>query len=123
MPCERKHVEAIRNSVDAVYPFLCGHGVSIPEVYEAIDAAIKACDQSPWRGMESAPKDGKYIIITQGSMLPDIAVWHSERPARGDRLAIPEGWFAAAGRSRVMFPTHWMPLPEAPRKEVRDDDA
>ena len=66
-----------------------------------------------WAPIETAPRD-EYVIITDGAVLPDIVCWHNEQPAHGAFLARPEGWFAASGRSRIMAPTHWMPVPEQP---------
>lgn len=81
--------------------------------------------KSEWQPIETAPKDTKnkveYVLITDGH-LPDLVVWHGERPERtvnGNKcLAIPEGWFVCSGsRSRILNPTHWMPLPSPPQEK------
>lgn len=73
-----------------------------------------------WLPIETAPKDTgnkiEYILITEGGCLPDLVVWHGRRPPRIANGAlyhdIPEGWFNCdGGRSRLMNPTHWAPLP------------
>ena len=77
-----------------------------------------------WRPIETAPKDNSerlhYVIITDGTCLPDLAIWRNERPAKTDRWGNfhhkrPAGWFnVASSRSRVRNPTHWMPVPDQP---------
>lgn len=121
MPCERKHIEAIEEASCIVASCMNGHiGWQLrSRVVNLLHTAIAACDESPWRSMESAPKDGKYLLIRHGDWVPDIAGWRDERPARPGVMAVPPGWFTVAGpRSRILEPTHWMPLPAAP--EVRN---
>ncbi len=74
-------------------------------------------DVQAWQPIETAPKDGKYILIAEVGMVPDIASWCRQLPERTDRygnkfLARPEGWFDVS-RSRL-HPSHWMPLPDPP---------
>lgn len=70
-----------------------------------------------WESMESAPKDGREILIFLGAPWSKIekARWYSpwnnwqagvipEDPIREEHFGI--------GSS---IPTHWMPLPEAPK--------
>jgi hypothetical protein len=62
MPCERKHIEAVAHAVsasanreclvDCCCPICCATG----NVTSAVLEALAACDESPWRSMESAPK-------------------------------------------------------------------
>jgi hypothetical protein len=74
-----------------------------------------------WQPIDTAPRDNyarlHYVIITDGKCMADVAIWEPERPAYsdGDTLyaARPAGWFNVS-RSRVLNPTHWMPLPELP---------
>ena len=119
MPCERKHIEAIKKAW-VMFMYKHDHHNPVPWKWErildnSIDAALSACDESPWRSMESAPKGGKYILICHGGWVPDIAGWRDERPARPGVMVAPPGWFTVAGpRSRILEPTHWMPLPAAP---------
>ncbi len=111
MPCERKHIEAIQvacedHEENDSQDTLCA-------VEDAISAALSACDQSPRRGMESAPKDGRFVDLFVGaSRLPDCywsfadSAWmHYTTDIRGFRC-----W-------AKVDPAHWMPLPEAPRKD------
>jgi len=69
---------------------------------------------SPWRDIESAPKDGTYIDlwISNGERIPD-ARWN-DRQRRWEVWSLGDydgmEFVAIAGD-----PTHWMPLPEPPR--------
>jgi hypothetical protein len=68
------------------------------EVYESMLAA------TTWRQIESAPKDGTEIILAKaGTIESEQGVWN------GAAWRTMYGWFAE--------PTHWMPLPPAPRVE------
>lgn len=84
--------------------------------------------EQEWRPIETAPKDTgnkvEYILICEGNVLPDLVVWHGKRkrelgPHDCDKAwiqDIPGGWFNVSGqRSRILNPTHWMPLPSPPR--------
>ena len=86
------------------------------------------CEMERWQPIETAPKDTgnkiEYILICEGNCVPDLVVWHGSRKPRvkphDDGKAwvsdIPEGWFNVSGsRSRIMNPTHWMPLPAPPQ--------
>lgn len=65
----------------------------------AIDAALSACDESPWRSMESAPKNGAWILACNVHRAA-VVQWDD-----GD-------WWGHDGSG--IEPTHWMPLPAAP---------
>jgi Protein of unknown function (DUF551) len=69
-----------------------------------------------WQPIETAPKDGTDVLL----YLPD-----ADPPVRLGRY-VAQGvtrsghWFSYAGRvksprDREIVPSHWMPLPEAPR--------
>lgn len=71
-----------------------------------------------WKPIESAPKDGTAVLISDGICLPDVATWEKARPERVDSggtrwLARPEGWFNIQ-RSRILTPTIWMHIPALP---------
>lgn len=64
-----------------------------------------------WRPIECAPKDGTWIMVYWPTMgigqYPFVVFWD-------------EGWQPARYSDRdygEAFPTHWMPLPAAPKKE------
>ena len=131
MPCERKHVEAIRDIV------LEWPGTTRPcpvcddnrALTRALSAALSACDESPWRSMESAPKYTEVqlwrddagamygIFCSPEHFLDDqeIERLYADCPD----LAEVENWWAfGAGGAEILdgteVPTHWMPLPAAP---------
>ena len=62
-----------------------------------------------WGPIETAPKDGTDIILYVGLIAHDFAVAHWNG----------EYWDMGCGGGRVHdefgAPTHWMPLPEAPK--------
>lgn len=100
MPCERKHVEAIEAAASALSTqddrVIFGHD----DLLALISTALAAADESPWRSMESAPKDGSYMLL----ML-------------GDRMVV--GYWSPLIQSCVyaclpVTASHWMPLPAAP---------
>ena len=70
-----------------------------------------------WQPIETAPKDGTYVILADGTLLPDVARWQNEIPERtiyGNlHLAVPEGWFRVS-RSRIRDPKWWCSLPDPP---------
>lgn len=64
-----------------------------------------------WQPIETAPKDGTWIMVYWPTMgigqYPFVVFWD-------------EGWQPARYSDRdygEAFPTHWMPLPAAPKKE------
>lgn len=62
-----------------------------------------------WRTIESAPKDGTEVLIWDGASMV-VAMW---RP----NLLIP--WRGTYGDGDAAWePTHWMPLPPAPKGET-----
>lgn len=96
--------------------------------WEMAHAYLAGCEMERWKPIETAPKDTgnkiEYILICEGNCVPDLVVWHGSRKPRlgphDDGKAwvsdIPEGWFNVSGsRSRIMNPTHWMPLPAPPQ--------
>lgn len=72
---------------------------------DRIEAALQ--DREGWRPIETAPKDGSYILVTNGE--PDgcfVVCWYDE------------GWCYEVhrhdGAVHMNTATHWMPLPAAP---------
>ena len=76
---------------------------------------------SEWQPIETAPKDGSYILIA-GEGRVTIGFYHEDKGktliadakpywqdydrSYWDRFETDDSWFA---------PTHWMPLPEPPQ--------
>lgn len=59
---------------------------------------------SPWRPIETAPKDGRYVLLVHQSS--------GGRPYSGRWCRVDKQW--ADERECIRIPTHWMPLPAAP---------
>ena len=64
-----------------------------------------------WRPIETAPKDGTSILVSDGAEVDQAEFWDD----RGYWVAI--GGKCAAGNGLGYDPTHWMPLPPAPGSE------
>jgi hypothetical protein len=85
---------------------------------DAIERAIALLRHLMWQPMETAPKDGTRILAwspaaaRHGHFGMKVARW---RTAQDDAGYI--GW----GEFNTEFwpPTHWMPLPQAPRSDDR----
>lgn len=58
----------------------------------------------PWRPIDSAPKDGTWILANCGYPLPDVLCW--------GHYDLPDAW---SDGERAYSPTHWMPIPEPPK--------
>lgn len=73
-------------------------------------SGAEAVVREAWRPIETAPKDGTYVLIT-GTAGTHIAHWTSFG-VRGSQHMRPsiEAWLNFDGRG-VGEPTHWMPLP------------
>jgi len=140
MPCERKHIQ---DGIDALQMWLdmgdcecetATHTCGKPKIERALaglQAALAACDESPWRSMESAPKDGTSVLLHNNNAPGNpsgrmetcedyntvVGAWwasdESDRDADGfgDWMC----YMDAIEDPRCPFePTHWMPLPAAP---------
>ncbi len=73
---------------------------------------------SEWRSIDSAPKDGRRIIMTNGGWV-DLG-WYSHSDWLGED-AKAGAWVdmdprdGPGGLKGPNAPTHWMPLPEPPQ--------
>jgi hypothetical protein len=66
---------------------------------------------SEWQPIETAPRDGHDILITNRGhgMLVRIAFWD-------EAFGVGGRWSTWPGRNPALYePTHWMPLPEPPQ--------
>ena len=61
-----------------------------------------------WQKIETAPKDGTEILLACTGVLPDVGLCYW----RDDHVMV--GWTWGL-KCRFGNPTHWMPLPEAPK--------
>ena len=59
-----------------------------------------------WQEIESAPRNGEHILVSNGSQIFMAYGYHED-----------EGWRDAMSSITIVLftPTHWMPLPELPQ--------
>lgn len=74
-----------------------------------------------WRQIETAPKDGSYILLAVPNHDGDMTVGHWD-----DAWSDDGWWLLDDGKNfeiplRGKGPTHWMPLPAAPVPNGRED--
>ncbi len=109
MPCERKHIEAIEAAASALSTqddrVIFGHD----DLLALISTALAAADESPWRSMESAPRDGTHILLCEGGNVSEGGWLTGAMMGAEDESCA--GWWSVNG---VDNPTHWMPMPAAP---------
>jgi len=78
------------------------------EKLQAELAALKAAQE--WRGMESAPKDGTWVLVID-SEYGD----HGGAFVARYTEAFSGSWLINTSHTpHVVYPTHWMPLPTLP---------
>jgi len=73
---------------------------------------------SEWQPIETAPKDGTYILIAPGlwtGVTCGIGVYDLDRYAKKPRAFWRRVEGHGRSQSREVPPTHWMPLPEPPK--------
>ncbi|MCS3691990.1 hypothetical protein ABIF07_001094 [Bradyrhizobium elkanii] len=70
-----------------------------------------------WEPIETAPRDGTVVSATWQDTWAETGTRH--RPIHLEAMYFEEGswWYAYDGDGPARPPTHWMPLPEAPRLE------
>ena len=78
---------------------------------------------SEWRPIETAPIDRTIVLVFgpehEGGEPAVAAAFYD--PWADSELGRKEGWWALdESGHHLMFPTHWMPLPEPP-EDVTDD--
>jgi hypothetical protein len=70
-----------------------------------------------WQPIESAPKDGQYVIVTyfpaNGRAPVRISWWGKYQIESGDWF---DGWRISHRKPLRFSPTHWMPLPKPPQE-------
>lgn len=60
-----------------------------------------------WQPIETAPRDGTEILLYSETYGIDVAHFHKGK------------WRTTAGQCDIEYPTHWLPLPAAPKGEVK----
>lgn len=99
--------------------------------WAAWQAALATQPQAPqgavtgWRPISSAPKDGSTAIIGGADCGTGEGFWSDGKECYGHRGGA--GWFWEGDRSRLLIasnahPTHWQPLPAAPKTETPEGD-
>ena len=69
---------------------------------------------SEWFGIETAPRDGTEIIVSQGCGT-DLRFARWQTVQSGIRRGM--SFWAARGTTHKLYPTHWHPLPEPPEAQ------
>lgn len=70
---------------------------------------------SEWQPIETAPRDGTAILVTDGQT--QRVAW-TQHPAEHGNVAAWTYYITRSGAYVViMNPTHWMPLPSPPEVE------
>lgn len=73
-----------------------------------------------WQPIETAPKDGTWILACKGSFQPAIARWTQYHHGGSFEYIDPEDYADEShfddivSCSEKWTPTHWMPLPAPP---------
>lgn len=103
-----------------------------PERWRAITALRAALAQDSWQPIATAPQTGRKVILfyLNRNSLPRtvMARWLTDEQVEeidGDGVGLKAGWYECIDNwddyTEVAIyegePTHWMPLPAAPRKE------
>lgn len=81
-------------------------------VEEALGAA--ASPLGHWQPIETAPKDGRYVLLGRGAEVLGVGDYWTFRPEQHAEGAT-DTWFINDGTEPVE-PTHWLPLPKPPKE-------
>lgn len=85
------------------------------EMIHLISAQQEELNKFEWKPIATAPKDGKEVIVYEesscGGHWINIRYYSEEGDKYGRHWRMDGDW---------SNPTHWMPLPEPPKSEVRD---
>lgn len=69
---------------------------------------------SEWQPIETAPKDGTQVLITDGTGLCAVASWEDYAAELYDGVGWRDAGDMGWGGTVYHAPTHWMPLPSPP---------
>jgi hypothetical protein len=70
----------------------------------SMTSSIRTDGNAGWQPIETAPKDGTDMLVYQNGCFDVASVWWIDD--NGDAV-----WFNG---DVVVYPTHWMPLPDPP---------
>lgn len=113
---ERKHIKAIEKASDNLEA-MCddcqyGHASVLGRVMldRAISAALAACDESPWRSMESAPSEGETFLAVVDGVVRKVAWTKTSHVPLWGWCLVDQG----VEDRDFCEPSLWMPMPAAP---------
>jgi hypothetical protein len=90
-----------------------GFNVAVREMQAEL-AALKAAQE--WRGIESAPKDGTWVLVID-SEYGD----HGGAFVARYTEAFSGSWLINTSHiPHIVYPTHWQPLPTPPQEQSHD---
>ena len=97
------YMRTVPHSVEAV-------GFELLEICGAdVEGAERFVREPQWQPIETAPKDGTYLLIGSKSFV-SCGLWESSDSGGWWRDAVE----SAPYQISEVKPTHWMPLPDAP---------
>jgi len=71
-----------------------------------------------WRTIDSAPKDGTFILMVDaGDVDPPVVGYFGSPGVYAPAYYGSDAWRVVWDQARFGRTTHWMPLPAAPGKE------
>lgn len=71
-----------------------------------------------WQPIETAPKDGRSLWLVEDGMSIGLAIPHQcVGYWVADRRYTAGGSWVQVDRSWILSPTHWMPLPDPPKRK------
>lgn len=114
---DRRFVESWRQSV-AQGPFI----ISDRKIVERFCAIIDRLSSGEWRTMDSAPKDGTWILVAYDCRAYGNRTGHavSAYTVRWVDDEDGPGWFYLTESWHIVKGvTHWMPLPAPPQEPVK----
>ena len=78
-----------------------------------------------WQPIETAPKDGTYVLLVAAPWVPAVGRWYEDRECfdyvDSDTFPDEASWELYLAHVGTWPLTHWMPLPEPPRLPVDED--
>jgi hypothetical protein len=124
MPCERKHIEELKRLAMQYADRRISKGRMLKTMHALCDSVLAACDQSPWRSMESAPQYEEVLLRSNGARVgiytcPRKMMSHTEYEAllrQYPECADDEDWYGYTQDGPIILrdencPTGWMPMP------------
>ena len=82
------------------------HSAAVPELGKALERIKELEAKTAWQPIETAPKDGELVLV-----------WDECRNSCAIAHHYDCGWLEGFHEYWIFKPTHWMPLPSAPKKE------